>query len=52
MSTNVPIVTVGLSPAWDVTCVGRELDWDTHPKIDQQRFRPAGKALNISRTLA
>jgi 1-phosphofructokinase len=50
--SDMPIITVGLSPAWDVTCLGRELDWDTHPKIDRQHVQPAGKALNISRTLA
>lgn len=46
------IITVGLSPAWDITCWGRGLDWGVHEEIDEQSIRPAGKALNISRALA
>jgi len=46
------IITVGLSPAWDITCRGERLDWGLHKDIHEQTARPAGKALNISRALA
>jgi 1-phosphofructokinase family hexose kinase len=46
------IITVGLSPAWDITCCGRNLDWGLHKYIDEQTIRPAGKALNVSKALA
>ncbi len=46
------IITIGLSPAWDVSCRGRDLDWDRHVDIDEQVVRPAGKALNVSYALA
>ena len=46
------IITVGLSPAWDITCKGQNLDWGMHACIDEQTIRPAGKALNVSRALA
>ncbi len=46
------IITIGLSPAWDITCRGRNLDWDLHQHIDGQTVRPAGKALNVSKALA
>ena len=46
------IITVGLSPTWDITCKGQNLDWGMHACIDEQTIRPAGKALNVSRALA
>jgi 1-phosphofructokinase family hexose kinase len=46
------IITIGFSPAWDITCSGRNLDWNLHQYIDEQTFRPAGKALNVSKALA
>jgi 1-phosphofructokinase len=46
------VVTVGLSPAWDVSCRGRGLDWGRHAEIDEQVVRPAGKAMNVSSALA
>lgn len=46
------IITVGVSPAWDVSCRGRDLDWGRHAQIDEQVARPAGKSLNVSRALA
>jgi len=46
------IVTIGLSPAWDVSCRGRDLDWGRHADLDEQVTRPAGKALNVSYALA
>ncbi len=46
------IVTIGLSPAWDVCCRGRELDWGRHAQIDERVVGPAGKALNVSSALA
>ncbi len=52
MSRKFSIVTVGLSPAWDITCRGRGLDWGLHKEIDEQTVQPAGKALNISKALA
>jgi len=45
-------VTIGLSPAWDIVCRGRDLDWGHHAEIDGQTIRPAGKALNVSYALA
>jgi len=52
MSNMMPIITIGLSPAWDITCRGRNLDWGSHQVIDAQTIRPAGKALNVSKALA
>ena len=46
------IITVGLSPAWDISCRGRDLEWGRHATIEEQTVRPAGKALNVSRALA
>jgi 1-phosphofructokinase family hexose kinase len=46
------IITVGLSPCWDIICEGRNLNWQSHQVVDHQTSRPAGKALNISRALA
>jgi len=51
-SDNGRIVTVGLSPAWDVVCRGRGLEWGRHQNIDEQVVRPAGKAMNVSCALA
>jgi 1-phosphofructokinase family hexose kinase len=51
MSKN-SIITIGLSPAWDITCRGRNLDWGLHQQIDEQIILPAGKALNVSKALA
>lgn len=52
MTQEYLIVTVGLSPAWDIICRGRGLDWGVHEYIDEQTIRPAGKALNVSKALA
>jgi 1-phosphofructokinase len=46
------IITIGLSPAWDIRCGGAGLDWGRHVEIDEQVVRPAGKALNVSYALA
>jgi 1-phosphofructokinase len=46
------IITIGLSPAWDITCRGRNIDWGLHQQIDEQTILPAGKALNVSKALA
>jgi len=46
------IITVGVSPAWDVCCRGRGLDWGRHAILDEQMVRPAGKAMNVSFALA
>ena len=51
MSKN-SIATIGLSPAWDITCRGRNIDWGLHQVIDEQTVLPAGKALNVSKALA
>ena len=51
MSRN-SIITIGLSPAWDITCRGRNINWGLHQEIDEQTVRPAGKALNVSKALA
>ncbi|HUU19238.1 MAG TPA: PfkB family carbohydrate kinase [Sedimentisphaerales bacterium] len=52
MNRNFSIITVGLSPAWDILCYGEGLEWGLHKEIDTTTFRPAGKALNISQALA
>jgi len=46
------VITIGLSPAWDVCCRGRGLDWGCHAQIDERVVRPAGKAMNVSSALA
>ncbi len=46
------IITVGLAPAWDLTCQGNHLDWGDHPVLKDQHLVAAGKALNVSRALA
>jgi 1-phosphofructokinase family hexose kinase len=46
------IFTVGVSPAWDITCRASRLDWGDHKRLDSQTAVPAGKALNICRALA
>ncbi|MBN1509500.1 MAG: hypothetical protein JW955_21815 [Sedimentisphaerales bacterium] len=52
MAEQGRIITIGLSPAWDVRCCGTGLDWGRHVEIDEQSVRPAGKALNVSYALA
>lgn len=52
MAAKGRIITIGLSPAWDVSCRGVGLDWGRHVEIDEQVVRPAGKALNVSYALA
>lgn len=52
MSRQSSIITIGLSPAWDITCRGRNLNWGLHQYIDEQAVNPAGKALNVSKALA
>ncbi|AQT67317.1 Tagatose-6-phosphate kinase [Anaerohalosphaera lusitana] len=52
MFTNREIVTVGISPCWDITCRVKGIDWGSHETIDAQYSVPAGKALNVSRALA
>ena len=52
MGRETTIITVGLAPAWDITCRGRNLRWGAHQCIEQQTICPAGKALNVSRALA
>ncbi len=49
---NGRTITIGLSPAWDISCRGWDLDWGRHAQIDEQVIRPAGKALNVSYALA
>lgn len=46
------IVTIGLAPAWDISCRGRDLEWGRHLDLDEQVIRPAGKALNVSYALS
>lgn len=43
---------MGVSPAWDMTCLGKGLEWGRHMTIDEQTVRPAGKAMNVSFALA
>ncbi len=46
------IITVGISPAWDIHCIVDGIDWGEHKVIDSQTQLPAGKALNVSKSLA
>lgn len=46
------IITVGINPCWDIFCRVDGLEWGEHKQISSQEFRPAGKALNVSRALA
>jgi len=46
------IITVGISPAWDLICQVDGLRWGEHKKILSQKLVAAGKAFNISRALA
>jgi len=52
MRDRISIITIGLSPAWDITCRGRNIEWGLHQEIDEQTVRPAGKAINVSKALA
>lgn len=52
MSTLARIITVGISPCWDVTCTLDGIEWGEHAVMRSQTRVPAGKALNISRALA
>jgi 1-phosphofructokinase family hexose kinase len=52
MKIEGDIITVGLAPAWDLTCHGQGLNWGDHPVLEAQSMAAAGKALNISRALA
>ena len=52
MRDRISIITIGLSPAWDITCRGRNIDWGLHRQIDEQTILPAGKTLNVSKALA
>jgi len=42
---------VGINPCWDIFCRVDGLEWDEHKQISSEVFRPAGKALNVSRAL-
>ncbi len=46
------ILTIGISPSWDIACFARDIRWGRHQRIDHQTLIPAGKALNVSRALA
>jgi 1-phosphofructokinase family hexose kinase len=52
MNRNFSLITVGLSPAWDILCYGEGLEWGLHREVETTTFQPAGKAMNISRALA
>jgi 1-phosphofructokinase family hexose kinase len=52
VKSDFSIITVGLCPAWDVTCYGEGLEWGEHKLVTSTSPQPAGKALNISRALA
>jgi fructose-1-phosphate kinase PfkB-like protein len=52
MKSDFSIITIGLSPAWDVVCYGEGLEWGQHKLVTSASPIPAGKAMNISRALA
>lgn len=45
------IVTVGVSPAWDVKCICENIGWSAHVNAIGKEVVPAGKALNVSKAL-
>jgi 1-phosphofructokinase family hexose kinase len=45
------IITVGISPSWDIVCFAADYQWGRHQVIERQTVTPAGKALNVSRAL-
>ena len=49
---NQKIITIGLSPVWDVTCRMDGIEWGQTKRIDSKITKPAGKALNVSKALA
>lgn len=49
--TEKALITVGISPCWDLTCCVDGIEWGDHKRLVSQSLVPAGKALNISRTL-
>ncbi len=50
--SGAKVITVGISPCWDITCRARGLDWGDHATIDSQEKCAAGKSLNVSRGLS
>lgn len=52
MKQKPSIITIGLSPAWDITCLAENPQWGRHINIHEQTIFPAGKALNVSKALA
>ena len=46
------IITVGFTPAWDVTNYVDGIEWGQHKVISSQTITPAGKPLNVSKALA
>ena len=46
------IITIGIEPAWDVTCSVNGIEWGDHKVLDTKVSMPAGKALNVSKALA
>ncbi len=49
---NIKLITVGFTPAWDITCRVDGVDWGQHPVLSGQTTVPAGKALNVARAMA
>ena len=45
------LVTVGVSPCWDMTCLVDGIEWGEHKKVLSQMLVPAGKALNICKAI-
>ncbi len=46
------IITIGINPAWDIDCLVDGIEWGEHKKIEAQTSSPAGKALNVSKSLS
>jgi 1-phosphofructokinase len=46
------IITIGISPSWDIACFAADYQWGRHQVIERQTVTPAGKALNVSRALS
>ncbi len=46
------IITVGISPCRDITYYASGVEWGKHCVVDKCTYAAAGKALNVSRSLA
>jgi 1-phosphofructokinase family hexose kinase len=46
------IITIGLTPAWDMRCQVDGIEWGDHKTVQSFTKEPAGKSLNVNKALA